>query len=384
MERRTITSTSPASADCSDVIVRETATTRLVLRPQLVENPNDPTAAVHVILLFQRKGPKDVWEETDAIKLSSLKKGEGVRLELKAAEVLKIFKELADLYKIHARDGIPLGESELIRADSVISQLANVPRDQIRTYLSANQTVGEELLATLLNWATALQDPATLLSRLVSLEPTAVKGLSAAVGLESLRRAVKIWDDNADSDDEEFWQRNLTEHSFVLEQVFSWPTTIVKGKAYVGGKSVLNTGGNIVDFLVKNYMTSNAALVEIKTPSTPLLGRRYRDGVYNPSEELSGSVMQVANYRYSLEREFYSLRHGLPGALESFNPRRVVIIGNTGELADDEDKLRSFELFRGQSGSVTVITYDELFAKTRRLIEVLEGSSAGSQEEANA
>lgn len=310
-----------------------------------------------------------------------LEEGGGVRLDLKAAEVLKIFRELADLYKVHARDGIPLGETKLIRADSVLAQMAKVPRDQIRTYLTANQSVGEELLTTLLNWAIDLQNPTTLLSRVVSLEAAAVKGLSAAVGLESLRRAVKIWNDNADSNNEEFWQRTLTEHSFVLEQVFSWPTTIVKGKAYVGGKTVLNTGGNIVDFLVKNYMTSNAALVEIKTPSTPLLGRRYRDGVYIPSEELSGSVMQIANYRYSLEREFYSLRHGLTGALETFEPKRVVIIGNTKELADDEARLRSFELFRGQSGSVTVITYDELFAKTRRLTEVLEGSTAGSQEE---
>lgn len=88
----------------------------------------------------------------------------------------------------------------------------------------------------------------------------------------------------------------------------------MKGKAYVGGKSVLNTGGNIVDFLVKNYLTNNAALVEIKTPGTRLLGRLYRSGVYNPSDELSGSLMQVLNYRSSLQRDFYPLERGLPSA----------------------------------------------------------------------
>ncbi|MFN2576412.1 MAG: hypothetical protein ABR607_01845 [Pyrinomonadaceae bacterium] len=63
------------------------------------------------------------------------------------------------------------------------------------------------------------------------------------------------------------------ENSFVLEQVFSWPCSIVKDKAYVGGKNVTNTGGKIVDFLLKNRLTQNAALIEIKTPTTRFSGQ---------------------------------------------------------------------------------------------------------------
>lgn len=375
MDKRIIKSTSRSSAECSDIVLREGTTARLIFRPELVENPNDATAAVRGTFIYQRKGPKDLWENSATIPLSGLKKGEGFRLELHAGEVLNLFREIAALYRLHAKEGIPFGVTELVPVDSAVASLAALPRNEVRTYLSANRAVGEELLSSLLSWAAELDDPASLVPRLVSLGPSALSSLNVAVGLESLKQALRTWDANASNADEEFWQQALTEHSFVLEQVFSWPTMVVKGKAYVGGKSVLNTGGNIVDFLVRNYLTSNAALVEIKTPATKLLARPYRDGVYNVSEHLGGAVMQALNYRFSLQREFYSLKHGLPGGLEAFEPRCVVIIGTTAELQGDEDKLRSLELYRSHSPSVAVITFDELFEKTRRLVNVLESSA---------
>jgi len=227
-----------------------------------------------------------------------------------------------------------------------------------------------------MNWVAGLDDAESLIPRLITLGASALNDLNIALNLKRLKQALEVWDANTENPDEEFWQTTLTEHSFVLEQVFSWPTTVVKDKAYVGGKSVLNTGGNIVDFLVSNYFTSNAALVEIKTPATRLLHTPpYRNGVYNASDDLAGSVMQVLNYRFNLQREFFSLQHGLPGAFETFEPRCVVIVGKTGELNSDEDKARSLELYRGHSLGVAVITFDDLFEKTRRLIAVMESST---------
>jgi len=292
---------------------------------------------------------------------------------LHAAEVLAFFQELADLYRLYAKEGIPLGSTELIRADSVMGSLMQLPRQELRSYLSANQVVGQKVLARLLSWASEIQNPTELVGRLVTLGDTALRTLNTAVGLGTLKQALALWDDNADNSNEEFWQKALTEHSFVLEQVFSWPTTIVKGKAYVGGKTVLNTGGNVVDFLVKNRLTDNAALVEIKTPATKLLSRRYRNSVYNVSEDLGGSVLQVLSYRFSLQGDFNSLKHGV--SLEAFEPRCVVIIGATTELQNDEDKRRTLELFRRHSIGVSIITFDELFEKTRWLVKVLEAAT---------
>lgn len=119
--------------------------------------------------------------------------------------------------------------------------------------------------------------------------------------------------------------------------MFSWPTSILKDKAYIGGKSILNSGGNLVDFMMKSGITQSAALIEIKTPATNLLGSKYRDDVYNTSSELSGSIMQMLNYKHTLEKEYVSLAGNTENAFKAFNPQCVVIIGNAlKELTDDK------------------------------------------------
>lgn len=238
--------------------------------------------------------------------------------------------------------------------------------------LSANTTIGTSLLSKLLNWAVNLEDPTLLINHLVELNPTSLGKLNAAIGLQSLKKALSIWETNANNPNEEFWQTSLAEHSFVLEQAFSWPTSIVKGKAYIGGKSFFNTDGNIVDFLMRNLLTQSAALIEIKTPSTLLLAAEYRSGVYNTSRDLSGSIMQTLNYRHSLQEDFASLTKGQNDLFDSFNPQCAVIIGNAGVELNNNSKIKSFELFRHQFPGVLVITFDELFSKTRQLINLLE------------
>lgn len=237
--------------------------------------------------------------------------------------------------------------------------------------LDANTAIGTFLLAKLLNWAANLDDPTLLINHLVELNPTSLGKLSAAIGLQSLKKALSIWESNANNSDEEFWQKSLAEYSFVLEQVFSWPLSIVNEKAYLGGKSQLNTGANVVDFLMKNRLTQSAALIEIKTPSTRLLGGEYRN-VYNTSKELSGSIMQTLNYKHSLQENFASLTNRLGGLYDSINPQCAVIIGNASVELDDSSKIKSFELFRHQFPGLLVITFDELFNKTRQLISLLE------------
>ena len=125
---------------------------------------------------------------------------------------------------------------------------------------------------------------------------------------------------------------------------------------------------------MKHRITRNAALVEIKTPATHLLGREYRAGIFTPSEELSGAVMQVLAYKHSLERDYLTITAGEFGLFESFDPPCVVIVGNAGRELSTPKRRQSFELLRGQHHGVRVVTFDELFGKTEQLIEVLESS----------
>ncbi|MEJ1356637.1 MAG: Shedu immune nuclease family protein [Candidatus Sedimenticola sp. (ex Thyasira tokunagai)] len=365
-------STSRVTAQASNITLRETATTRLIFRPTILENHKNPNACVKGSFLFQRKSKTTQWVDFETIPFSSLKSGEGYKLELKSAELLELINEIMPLYELYHEGGLPRGEKKFVRSTPQLDQLAAITASDVSRYLGANTTIGKTLLSKLLNWAVNLEEPTLLIEHLVELNPTSLGKLNAAVGLQSLKKALSDWESNINNSNEEFWQTKLTEHSFVLEQAFSWPTSIVKGKAYVGGKSVFNTGGNIIDFLMRNRLTQSAALIEIKTPSTPLLGAEYRNGIYNTSTELSGSIMQALNYKHSLQESFVSLTGGHSDLFDSFNPQCAVIIGNAKSELDHQSKIKSFELFRHQFPGLLVITFDELFNKTRQLIKLLE------------
>jgi hypothetical protein len=309
-----------------------------------------------------------------------LKSGEGYKLELKSAELLSLIQQLEPLYSLHHQKGVPRGRNKFVQLTPQLEQLSQLADGEIKTFLNSNSKIGGSLLVKLLNWALSTDDPSILIERLVELNPDSFEKLNAAIGLQSLKRAISIWESNADNSDEEFWQQTLTEHSYVLEQAFSWPTSVVNGKAFVGGKNVFNKEGNIVDFLVRNSLTNNAALIEIKTPLTPLLGREYRSGIYNVSNELSGAIMQTLNYKHSLQEDYLTLTSGHRDLFDSFNPQCAVVIGNSGSECDHQNKTKSFELYRHQLPGVSIITFDELFDRTRKLIEVLEGSNESPQE----
>ena len=160
-----------------------------------------------------------------------------------------------------------------------------------------------------------------------------------------------------------------------LSQVFAYPVIVVEEKAYVGGKNISNKSGNIVDFLAKNAISKNAVLIEIKTPKTDLLGRQYR-GNFSISAELSGAVVQVANYKSNLQNEYQKLFLGGDVDVgEAFEPTCVVIIGNySREISQSQRKKKSLDLFRSHLKDIDIVTYDELFGKVQLLVDLLEGS----------
>jgi hypothetical protein len=106
-------------------------------------------------------------------------------------------------------------------------------------------------------------------------------------------------DANRENSDEEFWQIQFNQNSYVLSQVFSVPVVFIQDKAYVGGMSVDRSDARFVDYLYSGDTSNEAILIEIKTPMTPLLGSKYRS-IYRPSAELSGVLIQISDYKLSL------------------------------------------------------------------------------------
>ena len=376
MDKIKVKSTSRSSASVSDITLRESEAVRLVFRPMILDNIHNANAALNGKFVYQRKGRRDSWLDAEKVSLNTLKKGEGYELALHAEELLKLYQELGSLYDLHKQEGVPQGNREYFRPGENLADLASLNPEKLAQFLRANQELGSELVSRLLEWATEAKDVQALIERLSGLGIESLKKLNIAVGVNSLKSALELWGANKDNEVEEFWQKNLASNSFILEQAYAWPMSVVGGKAYVGGKTVFNTKGNIVDFLVKNGMTGSAALIEIKTPKTRLLGGAYRAGVYNVSGELSGAVLQVLSYKNSLLQDYLSLTRGQGNLFDAFDPGCAVIIGNASSELKEQDQRRSFELFRGQLPGVQIITFDELFAKIEKLVDVLEASDS--------
>jgi hypothetical protein len=196
----------------------------------------------------------------------------------------------------------------------------------------------------------------------------------------SAKRLIDIlgtWDGHRQNADEEFWQLTFNENSYVLSQVFAVPMLFLKEKAYVGGMTLERSDSRFVDYVYSAESSREAILIEIKTPTTPLLASEYR-GNRPPSRELAGSVVQVLNYRAELTRNLHSLTDKTDIKLRAFTPRCAIIIGNAAAELNDENSRRSFELFRTSLKDVEVITYDELFRKVEILAELFRLKRTGA------
>jgi hypothetical protein len=365
MDRIKIQSTSRHSAEVSDVLIRDLEQVRLVFRPEIVNNPSDPAACLRGRFSYQRKGKKDSWEDFDVKPLSSLRKGDQFQLEIKSAELLHLLRELAALYRVHHKHGVPQGRVEFFKIEQNLARLLDLSELELNEFLSANRADAVKTLRRVLRW---LADRAAATEQLAS-DETELSELNALVGLANLRAVLKIWTDNCENGSEEFWQDVLTKHTLVLSQLFAYPIVVIKDKAYVGGKRTDNLHGNLVDFLGKISTSEAAVLIEIKNPRTPLLGPMYRQ-VYPPSHELGGALSQVLSYRESLMHEVHNLTHGVSSPVSGSDPRCVIIMGCAARELNDDAHKRSFERFRDRLAGVTVVTFDEVFNRIRGLVEL--------------
>lgn len=178
---------------------------------------------------------------------------------------------------------------------------------------------------------------------------------------------------------EKRWQSLLGDHSWIFSYIFSLPVMLKQDEAYVGGKTLSNQNGKVTDFLVMNELTENVAFLEIKTHKTKLLGakRAYRgNDVFSVSHDLTGAVAQVLNQRDEFQKHYATHRMNSDGTFETLNSRCVVLMGMVKALGKKE--VKSFELFRSNSKDVEIITFDELLARIRSLMQLItqeEGST---------
>lgn len=211
---------------------------------------------------------------------------------------------------------------------------------------------------------------------LQSLNADNINNLSTAINTERLKRVASTISENLLNSSEEFWQTLFAQNQWILSQIFSIPHTIFEDKAYVGGKGTSNKGGNICDFIYQNQLTQNVSIIEIKTPTAPLLGSPYRH-TFTLSTELSGSINQVLNYKDSLMKD-YSVLCSNSEYFEAFDPKCIVVIGCISDLSSAQTA--TLERYRNTLSNVLIITFDELLQKINDTISLFELSTNAGDE----
>lgn len=173
------------------------------------------------------------------------------------------------------------------------------------------------------------------------------------------------------------WQDFFNENPFILNMAFGYPVIKVRDQASVGGRKLSGDGEKITDFLVKNSLTNNTAIFEIKTPQTSILNKTpFRDGVYTPAADLSGSINQALDQKYQFQKQIAQIKDNTRlYDIESYAVHCCLVIGKT---PDGDDRKKSFELFRRNSKDVEIVTFDELLEKLRQLSAFLRAAEAES------
>jgi hypothetical protein len=183
------------------------------------------------------------------------------------------------------------------------------------------------------------------------------------------------------------WQKFFEENTWIIGYGLSYQfLSALDGKKLEQAASGFDISGpgKRVDALMKTRGRINSlCFVEIKKHTTDLLVQSrfpYRPGAWAPSAELVGAVSQVQT---TVHEAFGTLRgkvHSADGVgdptgenLYNFEPRSCLIVGNLKEFVREEgvnqEKFRSFELYRRNTWRPEIITFDELLERARFIVE---------------
>lgn len=376
-----IMSTSAVTADASPIVLNQTDLLRLKFIPTLVHNEKEPNKSVSGKLLYEKKRkneecfPSDEALRDSKVSRGAVKVGDWMEFHFDTSETYAFYNGLKQLYELYENMGqIPYGAATFTRVDSSFKQFLSI----IQNDPSAARMIGNEqnyeLVKILLRLITQTESRESLKKSLSELQDDNLQNLTTTLNIEKLKRLSSLMGDNLNNGNEEFWQTTVfKENQWVLAQIFACPCTIFDDKAYVGGKSLGNRGGNLCDFIYQNSLSQNVALIEIKTPCTEIIGTPYR-GTFSFSHELSGAISQVLNYRDNLTKEYYALCRNGDTHFEVLTPRCVVVIGKLSSLTPEQ--IAAFENFRNSLNNVTIITFDELHERIKDLIAILAEDNA--------
>lgn len=198
-------------------------------------------------------------------------------------------------------------------------------------------------------------------------------------------------DDLKAQGEENIWQYFFEQNSWIfghglnyifLDKVGKKLESVTTGMAH-------DASGKRVDALMRTRAAiSQFVLIEIKTPSAPLLKpKEYRAGCWAVSNDVSDAVTQIQKTSFDFTKHEYRKvqvkeRDGRITGEEIFmiQPKSYLVIGNLAELKGYDDKFVCFHLYRTSLNTPEILTYDELYERAKCIVETISGKNTPQEE----
>jgi hypothetical protein len=339
-------------AEVDETVLFETAKTVTTFKPQL------HYGGVRGSIIRYRKDENGNKCTFDNIDFRKLNPREGVEIELKTEALTLLFEKIQELKTLLENTGVQQGRHSyrIATDDELIITDENKARI-IETLLDAN--LGEDV------WEQLVQSNPDIATRLAN---SKLQEDRESV----LKRFETMLNDDTLSEDN--WQDFFEDNTWIFGYGLRYQILrVIQTQPNYGGTAINGKGGQRGDYLTATEAeTKFTCLVEIKKPSTKLLrNEEYRNGAWGASKELAGAISQVqvncAQWEITGARTEQN-REQLEN-INTISPRGIVVIGKTDEL-EIWDKRNSFERFRREIHNPEIITYDELFARAKYIVNV--------------
>lgn len=324
-----------------------TPTTRTIIRRAMTPK------GIRAEVVRQKKSKKGDFIDINEVNFQSMSPDCGVKIDIPSDGLKALAIDLYKLFKTRAEQGVQFGEHEYIIADKNITVVVNDANihDIISKIISGGYS--EDF------WKELSQADGDLAERFAD----------ARFQRDRLK-VIKEFRDNIDNSNESFWQEFFEKNPWIIQLVFSSPIIYLGGETLLGGKNTTGRngqGGIATDFLCADETSKSFSVVEIKTPITGLIGTSYRgrdtdNEIFTPNSDLSGALIQVQKQVKTAIQDFSSYIGRDYNDLNFLHPHSVIIIGKLTGI-DDDNKIKSFNLFRHALHATTIITYDELLKR---------------------
>jgi hypothetical protein len=175
------------------------------------------------------------------------------------------------------------------------------------------------------------------------------------------------------------WQRFFEENPWIFGHGLNYIFLNKVGKKLES----VTTGGNFNQhgkradgLMLTRAEVSQYVLVEIKQNDTELLKKKeYRAGCFSVSDELSAAVTQTQKTGFEFARNRFrdhlkdEFGNDTGKQVYAVEPRSFLVIGNSSELKNNDDRIACFELYRRNMRAPEILTFDELFQRASCIVE---------------